>query len=599
MTRPRPVISFVLLLGALAAAQQPGVELRLDSPLLELGEAVNVQIICTNTAEPGTPEASVPPGLELTLLNPTPSQSSFTQIINGRTSRRATYTYWMRLVARAEGTYTLGPVTVSADGKTYATQPVQVTVRKTQSDASPNGDRIVFAELSVTPTSLYVTQTYTATLNFGIRKVEIDGQVFNLEMLRDVLDGNGSQLSIFADGRATRSERWIPDSKGVRHRYEIFQVVKKVRAEEVGTTQVGPVFLRANYPTGLRRGFFGGYEVTGRQRESARAEAVAVQVMGPPQDGRPADYSGAIGSFAMNVSAKPTRVEQGQPITLSVSISGSPLEGVAGPNLSRNAELVSRFDFTQDELLGDTTGEAKVFHRAIFPKQAGEQTVPPITWSYFDPTSERFVTLTSDPISIAVDPGTASTTTLVTTDNPKSQGNGTVLTLVHGGIEANFADPREVLTNQAVTLGPASYATLAACPVAWLAVTLLTRYRTRLETDPRFARRRRARRAALGQVDRAMRLREPSEQLDGLADALSGYLSDHLGLSTRNLTPAEVRALPTANGFDQPLAREIADFLESCDAVRYAPSSAADLSPTDTARRVRLWIKRMEGTRRD
>ena len=584
----------VLALPAPAFAQEPGVELRLDTRVLELGEAVDVQVVCRDTARPDAPQAAVPDGLDLKLLNSNPMSSSFTQIINGRTSQQTTYTYPMRLTALKEGTYTLGPITVVAGGTTYRTEPVQIVVRKSEVTSAARGDKLVFAELDVQPRSLYVTQAYVARLTFGIRKVEIGGRILNFDLLRDVLDQGASQLSTFAGSSdVRRTESRIPDSGGVSQAYEIFYVTKEVRAEQVGEALVGPVFLRVNYPTAVRRGFFGGTEVTQARKDSARADAVTVEVKGPPAEGRPDDYTGAIGQFTMRVSVKPTHVEQGQPVTLAVAVQGTPLEGVAGPDLTKQPELVSRFDFTKDELVGDVEGGAKVFRRAIFAKQAGEQTVPPIRWSYFDPRQERYVTLTSDPITVGVDPPSA-TTTIVLTERPDQEPKGTTLTVLAGGISPNFTDAGLVLADQSFVLSAPWIASLIASPLAWLVVALVTRHRARLRADVGFARRRRAKRAANGRISRALSNSEPVKQMHGLAEAMTGYLCDRFRLPPGTLTPGDARSLLSTRGIDQRTADGIVDLLETCDAMRYAPGMVNSLSAPQSAAAIRGWIRDIE-----
>ena len=71
-------------LATAVAAQQPGIELKLETQTLELGEAVSVRLVCTNTGVPRTPETAVSDGLSLKLVNSTPSSSSYTDVINGR-----------------------------------------------------------------------------------------------------------------------------------------------------------------------------------------------------------------------------------------------------------------------------------------------------------------------------------------------------------------------------------------------------------------------------------------------------------------------------------------------------------------------------------
>lgn len=598
MTRVRTVITIgaLAVFASVADAQQPGIELQLDTRTLELGEAVSLRLVCTNTGVPSTPEAAVSEGLKLELLNPNASSSSFTQIINGRTSHRTTYTFAMSLTAVKEGTYTLGPITVVADGTKFQADPVTIVVRKTDSDTGQRGDRFIFAEIEVHPRSLYVTETFTASLSIGIRKVEIDGQLLNIDLLRQVLDQGRSQLSVFPGGDLRRSSPWLPDSNGERHRYEIFSITRQIRAEEIGETLVGPVFLKAKYPTRVRRGFFGGYEVTRSRRETSRADAIAVEVRGPPKEGRPAGYAGALGWFTMDVTAKPTRVQQGQPVTLSVAIRGAPLEGVAGPDLASHPELASRFDFTTDELVGDSDGKAKVFRRAIFPRQVGDQTIPPISWSYFDPREERYVTLTSDPISISVDPPSPTTTTTIAAINEsRTELNGTNLTVLTGGIQPNFVDPDAVLAHQPFTLTGPWIASLVCSPLVWLVVALATRHRARLRKDRGFARRRRARREANAAIGRSARGSDTVARLHMLSEALTRYLSDRFDLPSATLTPKEVHGLLAKKGLDDAVVRDVVGFLEACDAARYAPGAIEDLSVSQASANVRAWIRLIEG----
>jgi hypothetical protein len=321
-------------------------------------------------------------------------------------------------------------------------------------------------------------------------------------------------------------------------------------------------------------------------------------VKGPPEVGRPADFTGAIGNYTMRVSAKPVRVEQNQPITLAIAVGGSPVSGVAGPDLSQQAELTSRFEFVKDELLGELEGGAKVFRRAIFPKQQGEQTIPPITWSYFDPRRERYVSLTSEPIGLAVDPPSASTTTVALINDAQTDPELTTLTVLAGGISPNYVDPMLALADHSFTFTRPFLAALVMPPVAWAFVALGVRHRVRVRTDTGFARRRKARRHARSLMSRAMRNGDPALRLNGLAGAVTSYLSDHFDLPPGQLTPNEVRCLLHANSPDAELADEICRFLETCDAARYAPSSLGDVSATETVTRIRGWIKRIERTTR-
>ncbi|UCE61195.1 MAG: BatD family protein [Phycisphaerales bacterium] len=592
MTRTVSLFVIVLSLASAAAAQQPSVELQIDTHKLEVGEAVDVQLVCTNTGPPSIPEGVVPDGLTLNLLNENPFTSSQVSIINGRRSEKSTYTYQMRLTATKEGSFELGSISVEADGRTYKTEPITIKVKNLDTAARPRGDSRVFAEIEVEPTSLYVSESYSATLTIGIRKVELGGRIYDLNLL-ELIDQRASQLSIFG-GRYSSGDMVIADSTGQRHRYVVYRLRKQLRAEEVGDLSIGPVFLKVDYPTALRRGFFGSVEASRTRRETARADAVSIEVKGPPAQDRPEDFSGAIGRYGMEVTAKPLRVEQNQPVTLTIAIRGSAVGGIAGPDLSKQAELASRFDYVKEELVGELEGIAKVFRCAIFPKQQGEQTIPPISWSYFDSGSEQYVTLTSQPINITVDPPTAATTTIALLDNGQADPEVTTLTLLAEGISPNYVDPDLILADQSFAFNAPYVAAIALSPTAWAILALIARYRRRLIGDKGFARRRHARRRAETLVAKAVRKDMPVEQLGGLAEALAHFIADRFDLPPGELTPMELRDLLTDRKAADTLVDEVISFVEQCEMARFSPSAAADISVSETAGRVRRWIEQIE-----
>lgn len=587
----------VMLLAVAANARaQEGCALRLDQRVLELGEMIPAELVCVNIPQPDTPQTTVPDGLDLRLLSAVPSQMSQTSIINGRVTRESRYTFSLQLTGMREGAYTLDPIRVDAEGKTYETEPVQVVVRRTELASAAKGDRLVFVELNVEPTTLYVTQEYTASLTIGIRKVVIGGRSYDVDLLRQVLDLRSSQLSIFSGGQARQSEITLTDAQGEQHSYVVYRVDQRVRADDIGTERIGPVFIKARYPTAVARTVFRRLESTDFENVFARAEAVDVTVKGPPVQGRPDSFTGAVGRYLFDVTVKPTHIEQGEPVTMTFTIQGAPLEGVAGPNLAAHPELTSRFDFVQDELVGDVEGGAKTFRRAIFPKQAGEQTVPAIEWSYFDPNNERYVTLKSDPVAISVDRksgGSESTVALL--PRAESEADAPTLTVVAGGLAANYVDPDLVLADAGISVkAPVLIGVLALPPVLCLVVTLTSRHRARLRGDVGFARRRRARAKAEATIRRAMGNGAPPERLALLGDAMTGYLCDRFNVSSAALTPAEARDVLKSQRVDGALTDEVVEFLSTCDAVQYAPGLADNLPTAQACDRVRDWIKRIE-----
>jgi BatD DUF11 like domain len=591
----------LLLFGVLstsASAQSAGVELRVGAQTIEVGEVVSAQLVCTNTGDPKLPAITTPAGISLELLNSNPSVSSRTSFINGRRSSSKTYTYPLRLTGVKAGTFLLGPYVIEAGGSSYQTKPIRISVRGASATNQPLGDQLVFVKLEVSKTSLYVTESFRATLTIGLRKVYVDGQLLNYDQLLRSVDANASTLGGFGP-QFTPSEIRLTDASGNPHEYLLYRHQRDIRGDEVGTLTVGPIFLKVDYPTSFRRSFWGrGLEPSRTKRVTARADAYSIEVKGPPVTGRPTDFTGAIGRYTIAASAKPNRVTQGQPVTLALTIRGVPIDGVAGPNLSKQPELMSRFEFSTGELRGDVErASTKVFRRAVFPKQQGEQTIPPIRWSYFDPRSERYVSLHTKAIPITVDPpagGEVPDFSLADAGDDASNGR---LTVLQGGISPNVVSVDLVLDDQAVAFVPAQIGTIVIAPPAlYLLMTLLLGHRARLRGDRGYARRRGARGRVRAGISAAINANTATEQTEMLAQALTSFVSDIFNLPPGELTPGDVETILVQNSVDENLTREIVEFLRSADAIRYAPATAEMSTMSETADRVRRWVDLIEKT---
>ncbi|MEK6675213.1 MAG: BatD family protein [Planctomycetota bacterium] len=583
--------------AAFAQKQQTAgrAELRFDTVSLEVGESIVGQLIFTNSGVPRAPALSAPDGLELSLLSTTPSFNQSIQMSGTRRVDLTQYTFGIRLTGKKAGKYALGPFTLDCEGSSLTTRPLEVSVRNVVPTSESNGDKLVYAEIQVQPTRIFVTQSYSATLMIGVRKVEIAGRVHEVDnFLNTILDGRSTQLANFAGKRYTESDISLPDSKGVRHSYKLYKIQTDVRAEDVGEVAIGPVFLRVNYPLSLQRGVFGGTELGETKSLSVRAEGPRVTILGPPEEGRPGDFSGAIGQYTLHVSAKPDHVVQGQPVTLSVGIRGNPLDGLAAPNLTTQPELASRFDFTPEEPGSDIEAGAKVFRKAIFPKQHGEQTVPPLTWTFFDPRQEKYVTLRSEPIPISVAPASESHE-LSGSDSTAANGPSAItLKVLSGGLSPNHVDVQSALASQAVLSTTNTVVPLTIAPLIWLAITLTTKHRARLREDVTWARRRNARRNAERRIRSASREASTKESIGALGDAAIGYIADRFNLPAGTLTPSEAKTVLENHGVHAEIVQEILGFLERCDAARFAPSSLDSLSVVDLSARVRKWVDRIE-----
>jgi hypothetical protein len=166
-----------------------------------------------------------------------------------------------------------------------------------------------------------------------------------------------------------------------------------------------------------------------RKEVTVTNEPEPLRVLPLPQANRPANFGGAVGTFEAEATASPDKVTAGDPVTLKLTISGrGNFDRVTSDLLPADANWKtyapkSHFDAQ------DTAGFAgtKTFEQPIIPNNGAVTSVPPLSFSYFDPEKGDYATITTPPIPISVSgaPGagpapvmTPSASPSVATGNP-------------------------------------------------------------------------------------------------------------------------------------------------------------------------------------
>jgi tetratricopeptide (TPR) repeat protein len=88
---------------------------------------------------------------------------------------------------------------------------------------------------------------------------------------------------------------------------------------------------------------------------------------------------------------------------LNIGIAGTgPMELVQAPPLTELSSLTADFKVADQSLAGFVRDDTKVFSTTIRPRREGISEIPPIRFSFFDPDTESYQTVISEPIAITV-----------------------------------------------------------------------------------------------------------------------------------------------------------------------------------------------------
>lgn len=154
---------------------------------------------------------------------------------------------------------------------------------------------------------------------------------------------------------------------------------------------------RVRLPAQGLGGFYGKpYEYT---KSSARVE---IKVKPLPTEGRPADFTGAVGQFEVHASVENATVPVNQPVSLKVRF-----EGMGNGKLIDLPAInwpvgLEQYDTKSEARFFKNGRSFKEFEVLIIPRQEGEIVIPSMSVSMFDPQSKKYYTRTTEPITLKI-----------------------------------------------------------------------------------------------------------------------------------------------------------------------------------------------------
>jgi hypothetical protein len=348
-------------------------------------------------------------------------RSSQHQIINGSLSSSVSTIFQVQ--ASRPGTFTIPPIAVTIDGKQLQTEPItfEVTSPAAGVPSLPNPQ-------GGSPTSPSVSTGEREQMAFlrisPVKEESYPGEVMPVEIkayFRRGLRANlNTQPRLNGDGFVLSESKQEPvqtEEMVDNVPYSVLTWPGSLSGIKEGKFSVS-VAIEATLllPDSRRRGasmggdpFFGNdpfadfFNQQRMQEKKIRivSKEMSLQVLALPAEGKPADFSGAIGKFELQVKAQPTDVGPGDPITLTMTVAGSGnFDRVEAPVLSQ-AEGWKSYSPSAKFTPGVNLGQGrKVFEQAIIARSADTSTIPPLVFSFFDPEAGKYQTLHSDPIPL-------------------------------------------------------------------------------------------------------------------------------------------------------------------------------------------------------
>ena len=349
-------------------------------------------------------------------------QSARMEIINGAYSASVTSIFLVE--ASREGSFTIPPISIKSKEGVVATAPVHfevtaATVKTTTQSANQgsgtttrlrSGEAAEVAFLRVIPAK---TESYGGeVVPVQVKVYFRDGIQANLNSLPQLV-GEGFVLQQLPREPLRSREvvgnspysvlTWNSALSGIKegtHTLSMEMDATLLLRQQQRMQRPRGAFSDPFFDDSFFNSFFGSY----REKEvKVASPKMEMTVLSLPETGKPETFSGAIGDFRLQVKAEPLEISKGDPVTLTMTVSGEGnFDRVQAPQLQKQKGWKSYSPSSEFLKNGNENQGKKVFEQALVAKGNSLTEVPAVAFSYFDPESGTYKELISAPIPLTM-----------------------------------------------------------------------------------------------------------------------------------------------------------------------------------------------------
>ncbi|MEY4386916.1 MAG: hypothetical protein RLY20_2199 [Verrucomicrobiota bacterium] len=543
----------------------------LDRDTIVLGDTATLTLKFDDGQPQGTPQLPQIPGLQISYSGPS---SSFS-FVNGKTSSSVTHTYVVK--PTQVGDFVFPALTLSIGNETLKTEAIKFKVVRaaTPTPGSETEQQQLALLRSVLPKKeFYVGETFVLELDLLIRNGVQGLGGTDLPGLQSQLQIDGCTAGRAVEG--TRRQTTIGATA-----FTVIPLRIPVTILKPGSLKVGPLdgAVVVELPGRSQRDVFDPFGMFNRgvqQRVAVSAPEVTLTALALPETSKPLSFSGAVGQFKMAVSAGPTNVAVGDPVTIRVQVHGrGSLDAFTLPEQATWKEFKTYPPTVKTETTGDLGLEGtKSFEQVVVPQNAEIKELPAFEFSFFNPETKQYETLRQEPMPIIVRPAGATPSPTLALAGSKPEENKPAQDIVH-------IKPRlgTVTVNAAPWVQQKWFLAAQSLPaLALLGAFLWRRRADTLANNPRLRRQKQVEQVVADGLDELQKLASEGQGDEFFATVfrlMQEQIGERLDLPASAITEAVVDDKLRARGLGDSAIDVLHELFQMCNQARYAPEQSA------------------------
>jgi len=543
---------------------------------------------------------------------PFTSTSSSFSMVNGSMSHSVKVTYTFALQAYQEGTFRVGAATLTVKGNKISSEPFEIKVLPDDGSHSGNSGggygnyggsqsgqggqqqntndpdvsgKDLFLRVVPSKRSAYVGEqvvlTYKLYTKVPVSSLSVEKMPsyagFWTKDVSDNNDGSLRQSSEYINGIEYTSAEIqkivvVPQRSGKLSLEPMtIECIAQIRTESNNRRSNDPFDIFFNDPFFNRN--------IANVRKELSSQSFSLDVKNLPETGKPASFAGAVGDYTFKSTIDKTDLKTNEAFTLTLSVSGAgniELLQLPEPVFPPDFEVYDpKVSTSTNNNAQGLTGTKKAEYLVI-PRRAGDFSLQPVEFAYFNPSKETYQTVQSEPYEIHVEKGAGG-----------ESDEGAIFASNQEGIKYLGSDIRHIMTGnpKLKPIGtvffatPAYFVALLVLLLAFVIALLLSKRHEQQKQDTAANRNRKATKVARGRLKKAeqfLKVKDQDNFYIEMSQALWGYISDKLGIERSKLSMDTVNEALKEKNVPDDLTQQFIDTLNSCEFARFAPGSAEE-----------------------
>ena len=520
-----------------------------------------------------------PPTFRNFLVLSGPNQSTSIQIINGVQSASLSYNYIIQ--AKRIGTFSIGTASLEYNGEAFKTKPIKITIvkgsskpKKQKQDADISDEEIaknLFIRAIVDRRKVYLGEQVTVTYKLYTR-LNIAAQMSISKLPH--------YQGFWAEELETSSNITFATEVIDGKQYRV-GVLKKAALfpTQTGKLEITPFELTV--PIQLRRNrnrnnffddFFNdpfGFNQT--VEYNAISNKVTINVLSLPTEGKPDSFHGAVGEFSLNADVDKTTAKTNEAVTLKVILSGKGnLELLEMPELNLPSGFEKYEPKTSENInKRNIISGFKTAEYLMIPRVVGTREIPPVEFSYFNPTKKKYVTLRSKSFKLNITQG-EQLPEVENAGKEDVQHLGSDIRFIKTSIENIYKKDESVLFTTFFWVGGIVPMLILFIAVGW------KKRNDKIAGNVALLRYSKAQKVAKNRLKKAKKLMQENNYKEFYTEvslALFGYLEDKFHIPKAEFTIERAMDELGKAGVEESLINDVKKAAEDCEFIRFAPGA--------------------------